>query len=109
MLFRECLDSPGCQPLYIDALRQIAANHTVAGLADKAHTIEAAMEPWRAHDTRAEQSVADGEAQANAKFVFMAARPAQLRQWFGISSTGPESLAPTSSVRPILGSRSPYR
>ncbi len=37
--------------------------------------------PWRALDPRREQSVADGEAQADAKIAVMASRPAELAAW----------------------------
>ena len=40
VLFRECLADAGCQPLYIAALRQIAANKQVADLAATARAID---------------------------------------------------------------------
>jgi hypothetical protein len=81
VLFRECLASAGCQPLYMTALRQIAGNRQVAGLAATAAAIRRAIAPWRVRDPRQEQSVADGEAQAAAKIAFIASRRAQLERW----------------------------
>jgi hypothetical protein len=101
VLFRECLAAVGCQPLYMAALRQIAANRVVANLATTARAIRAVIDPFRQRDPRLEESVAEGEAQADAKIALMAARPGQLRAWFG---NGAESLAAaSSSVRPLLG------
>ena len=96
VLFRECLADAGCQPLYIAALRQIAANKQVADLAATARAIEAVIAPWRPRDPRREQSVADGEAQADAKIAFMAARPAELDRWLGNGS--PPHRDPGSGV-----------
>lgn len=104
VLFRECLADAGCEPLYIAALRQIAANKKVAGLAATARAIRAAIAPWRLRDPRREQSVAEGEAQADVKIAQMTARPAQLDRWLGNgSSAAPKNLAAASSVRPLLG------
>jgi hypothetical protein len=100
VLFRECLAAVGCQPLYMAALRQIAANRAVANLATTARAIRAVIEPFRQRDPRLEESVADGEAQADAKIAFMAARPGELRAWLG---NGLASLASSSSMRPLLG------
>ena len=102
VLFRECLGDATCQPLYIAALHQIADSRKVAGLAETARAIRAAIAPWRLRDPRREQSAAEGEAQAEAKIDFMAARPAQLERWFGPGSTSAR-LAPASSPRPVLG------
>jgi len=104
VLFRECLADAACQPLYMAALRQIAAKKEVAGLAATARAIRAAIAPWRRRDLRREQSVADGEAQADAKIAFMAARPAQLESWLGDGASATTGgAAPASSARPLLG------
>jgi hypothetical protein len=102
VLFRECLDSAGCQPLYIAALRQIAANHAVQELATTARSIDTAIASWRGKDQRDEQSASDGEAQAQQKIAFMASRPAVLAKWLGDDSAAVAS-APASSPRPLLG------
>jgi hypothetical protein len=102
-LFRECLAATGCQPLYMAALRQIAANRKVQELASTARRIDAAVAPWRRRDPRLEQSVADSEAQAETKIAFIASRPAQLERWLGDSASSKASPAPATSVRPVLG------
>jgi len=81
LLFRECVADPLCQPLYIAALRQIAANRQVAGLAATARKIQAVIAPWRKRDPRKEQSVAAGEALAASKIARMAIRPTELANW----------------------------
>ena len=60
---------------------QIAGNPALASLAAQARAIRAVIAPWRALDPRREQSVADGEAQADAKIAVMASRPAELAAW----------------------------
>ena len=67
VLMRGCVADATCRQLYIDALRQIAASPAVAALPAQARAIRAAIAPWRARDPRREQTVADGEAQADAE------------------------------------------
>jgi len=106
VLLRECLVAEGCEPLYTQALQQIAANKQVAALATTARAIDTAIAPWRKRDPRREQSVADGEASADAKIALMAARPAELKSWLGLSSSSSTTTAKSaaaSSVRPLFG------
>jgi hypothetical protein len=81
VLMRHCAADPSCNAAYIDALRGLATSPAVAGVASEARAIRDAIAPWRARDPRREQTVAEGEAQADAKIASMEARPAELSAW----------------------------
>ena len=83
---RGCVADATCRQLYVDALRQIAASPAIAALPAQARAIRAAIAPWRALDPRREQTVAEGEAQADAKIATMEARPAELAAWLASPS-----------------------
>jgi len=97
VLMRNCVADATCPQLYIHALRQIAANPAIATLAEQARTIRATIAPWRVRDPRREQTVADGEAQADAKIATMDARPAELTAWLASPSffAAVQPVAPT--------------
>jgi hypothetical protein len=86
VLFRGCAADVTCRQLYIDALRQIAISPAVAALPAQARAIRTAIAPWRARDPRREQTVADGETQADAKIATVDARAAELAAWLASPS-----------------------
>jgi hypothetical protein len=86
VLMRGCVADATCRALYVDALRQIAASPAVAALPAQARAIRIAIAPWRALDPRREQSIAEGEAYADAKIGTMDARPAELAAWLASPS-----------------------
>ena len=67
VLMRGCVADATCRQLYVDALHAIGASPAVAALPAQARAIRAAIAPWRARDTRREQTVAVGEAQADSR------------------------------------------
>jgi hypothetical protein len=81
LLMRHCAVDPSCNAAYIGALRGLAGSPAVAAVAAEARAIRDAIAPWRLRDPRREQSVAEGEAQADAKIATMEARPAELAAW----------------------------
>jgi hypothetical protein len=94
VLMRGCVADATCRALYIDALRQIAASPAVAALPAQARAIRAAIAPWRALDPRREQTIAEGEANADAKLATMDARPAELVAWLASPSFVDASVEP---------------
>ncbi len=109
VLFRGCVLDATCRQLYIDALREIAASPAVAALPAEARAIRAAIARWRARDPRREQTVADGEGQADAKIATIDARPAELAAWLASpsfveaiewSAPGVGDLSVTGTVTP---------
>jgi hypothetical protein len=81
LMMRHCAEDAPCRQLYVDALREIAANPVLATIADQARAMRAAIAPWRALDPRKESSAGEGETQADAKIAVMEARPAELAAW----------------------------
>ncbi len=104
VLFRECLADAACQPLYIAALRQIAANKKVVGLATTARAIRAVIAPWRARDPRREQSVADRRGRRSRQDRLHGRPPGGARAGGSGTAHPPHraGLRP-SSMRPLLG------
>jgi hypothetical protein len=86
VLMRGCVADATCRQLYVDALRQIAAAPAVAALPAQARAIRAVIAPWRARDPRREQTVAAGEAQADAEIAAIDARPNALAEWLASPS-----------------------
>jgi Domain of unknown function DUF11 len=113
---RACVEDTTCRALYVEQVRQIGASPAAAALADTMRAIRSVIAPWRVQDPRREQTVADGEAQADAKIASMAARPLELAAWLAAPSffdavdrtgasgggggSAPNDLGVTGSVTP---------
>jgi hypothetical protein len=115
VLMRSCIVDTTCRQLYVAALREIAASPAVAALPAQVRAIRAAIAPWRALDPRREQTVAAGEAQADAELATLDGRPAELAAWLaspsfvdaanppataGGGGGGPSDLSVTGTVTP---------
>jgi hypothetical protein len=98
-----------CRQLYVDALRQIAASPAPAAIAAQARAIRAVVAPWRLLDPRREQTVAAGEAQADAKIATMehdgrsswSTRPSRTAEAGWPAAPHPAERAPRSRARSI--------
>jgi hypothetical protein len=92
-LMRRCAEVDACRQRYVESLRELAASPAVAALPAQARAIRDLIAPWRALDPRREQTVAEGEAQAEQKIATMDGRPAALAAWLA-SPSFVDALAP---------------
>lgn len=97
LMFNRCLEDPGCEALYREALGEL--HQVVAGpdLDSLAKSTAELLKPWQELDPRREYSLGEIKQAVAATHTFIADRRRELAAWLGIQEPEP----PESSVLPI--------